>query len=92
MIIQATAQKQSPKQSLPKVNLKSNCPQAHCGTLDSYFNQMIKYHFPHTQFDQINDYKNDTYLHEKLSTKVVAEAANKNTKPMFTKTGRLIFS
>ena len=39
MIFKATPQKQSSKQSLPKVNLKSNCPEDHCGTLIS--NQLI---------------------------------------------------
>ena len=35
------------------------------------------------QFDQISDHKHDIYLHGKLSAKLLAQAANKNAKPMF---------
>ena len=40
------------------------------------------------QFNQSNDYKHDTYLFEKLFTKLLVQAASKNTNFMFTKTGR----
>ena len=53
---------------------------------------MIKYKLSHPGFGQINDHKHDIYLHGKLSTKLLAQAANKNSKFMFTKTGRLLFS
>ena len=53
---------------------------------------MIKYQLPYTQFDQISDDKHDIYLHGKLSTKLLAKTANKNTKFMFTKTGLPLFS
>ena len=49
---------------------------------------MIRYQLLHTQFDQISDYKHDS----KLSTKLLAQAANKNTNFMFMKTRRLLFS
>ena len=45
------------------------------------------------RFDQISDHKHDIYLHGKLSsnlklpTKLLAQAVNKNTKFVFTKTG-----
>ena len=50
--------------------------------------QMIRYQLLHTQFDQISDYKHDS----KLSTKLLVQAANKNTNFMFMKTRRLLFS
>ena len=53
---------------------------------------MIKYQLPHTRLDQINDHKHDVFLYGKLSTKLLSQAANKNTKFMFTKIGRLLFS
>ena len=37
IVLKATFQKQSSKQSFPKVSLKSNYPEAHCETLGSYF-------------------------------------------------------
>ena len=40
----------------------------------------------HKRFDQISDHKHDIYLYEKLSTKLLVHAANKNIKFMFTKT------
>ena len=42
-------------------------------------------------FDKISDHKHDICLCGKLSTKLLAEAANKNTKLMFAKTGRPFF-
>ena len=57
MVLKATVQKQSSKQSLPKISLKIKCPEVHCRTLDSYSNQMIKYQLPFTGFDQISDHK-----------------------------------
>ena len=44
---------------------------------------MIKCQLPHTRFDQISDNKRDIYLYEKLYTKLLAQAVNKNTKFMF---------
>ena len=52
---------------------------------------MIKCQLPHTRFDQISDNKHDIYLYEKLFTKLLAQAVNKNTKFMFKKTGRFVF-
>ena len=43
------------------------------------------------QFDQISDHKHDKHLYRKLSTKLLAQVANKNTKFMLTKTGWLLF-
>ena len=70
---------------------KSNWSEVHCGTLDCYSNQMIRYQFPCTRFDQISNHKHDIYLYGKLSNRLLAQAANKNTKFMFTKTGWLLF-
>lgn len=53
---------------------------------------MIKYQSSHTQFDQVSDHKLDKNLHGKLFTKLLTQAANKNTKFVFTKTERLLFS
>ena len=44
---------------------------------------MLKYQLPDTRFDQISDHKHDIYLYGKLSTKLLAQAANKNTKLVF---------
>ena len=53
---------------------------------------MIKYQLPDTWFDQIRGHKDGIYLHGKLSTELLAQAAKKkNAKLMFTKTGRLLF-
>ena len=52
--------------------------------------QMIN-QLPHARLDQINDLKHDIYFYGKLSTKLLAPAPNKNTKFMFTKSGRLLF-
>ena len=54
-------------------------------------NKMIMYHFPNTRFDYFVII-NITYLYGKLFTKSLAQAATKNTKFMFTKTSRLLFS
>ena len=53
---------------------------------------MIKYQLSHTWFDQINDRKHEIYLCEKLSNKLLTQAANENTKFMFMKTGPWSFS
>ena len=87
MVLKATVQKQSSKQSLPKVSLKKIAVQksiAKHWTVIS--NQIIKYQLPHTRNDQISDH--DIYLYGKLSTKLLAQVANKNTNFMFTKSGR----
>ena len=42
-------------------------------------NQTIKYQLPHTWFDQISDHKHDIHLYGKLSTKLLAQTANKTT-------------
>ena len=52
----------------------------------------MKCQLPHVQFDQISDHKHDIYFYRQLSTKLLAQAANKNTKFMFTKTGKMLFS
>ena len=36
----------------------------------------LEYQLPHTRFDQISDHKHDISLHEKLSTKILGQAAN----------------
>ena len=46
---------------------------------------------PYTRFDQISDHKHDISLYRKLSTKLLAQTANKNIKFMFTKTGQSLF-
>ena len=49
-----------------------------------FSNKTIKYQLPHTRFDQISDHKRDIYLHGKLFTKILAQAANKtNTNNSF---------
>ena len=53
---------------------------------------MINYQLPHTRFDEISDHIHDIYLYRMLSTKLIAQAANKNTKFMFTKTLRSLFT
>ena len=53
---------------------------------------LIKYQLPHKRFDQISDHKHEIYLYGKISTKLLAQAANKNTNFRFTKTGGLLFS
>ena len=52
-------------------------------------NQMIKCQFPHMMLDQISDHKHNIYFNGKLSTKLLAQTANENTKFMFTKAGQL---
>ena len=44
------------------------------------------------RLNQIRDHENDIYLNGKLSAKLLAQAANKSMKFMFTKTGRWLFS
>ena len=74
MVLQATAKKQSSKQSFPlKVTIQKSI-----WTVMS--NQMVKHQLPHTRFDQISDHKHDIYLYGKLSSKLLAQTANKNTK------------
>ena len=51
---------------------------------------MFQYPLSHTRFNQIIDHEHEIYLHEKLSTKLLTQAANKIPK-LFTKTGRLLF-
>ena len=46
---------------------------------------MVKYQLPHTRVDQISDHKHDIYLYGKLLTKLLPQAANKNTNFMFMK-------
>ena len=53
---------------------------------------MIKHYLPHTQFDKISDHKHHMYLHGKLSTKLLAQANDKDNKLIFKKTGWLLFS
>ena len=55
-------------------------------------NQMIKYQLPHWRSKQINDHKHGIYFCGELSTKLLAQAANENTKFMFAKTGKLLIS
>ena len=52
---------------------------------------MIKHQPPYTRFDQISDHKHDIYLNGKLFFKLLAQAANKNIKFMFTKTEGCFF-
>ena len=74
MVLKANFQKQSSKQSFPKV----------------ISNQMIKYLLPHTLFNQINGHKYGIYLYGKLTTKLLVLAANKNINFLFTRTGRFV--
>ena len=50
---------------------------------------MNKYWHSHANTDQISNYKHDIYFYGQLSTKVLAQAASKTTKFMFTQTGQL---
>ena len=91
--LKSTVQKQSPKQSIPKVSLKKVTVQKSIAEILTVIsNQIIKYQLPHTRFYQISDPKHDKHLYGKLPTKLLAQAANKNTKFMFTKTGQFLFS
>ena len=81
MVLEATVQEQSSKQSLPLIDRSSS-------TLN---NQMIKHQLPHMQFDQISDHKHGIYLYGKLYTKLLGQAANKNIKFMFTKLDSCFF-
>ena len=47
---------------------------------------MIKHQLPDTRFDQISDHKPGICLYGKLCAKLIAQAPNKNTKFLFTKT------
>ena len=49
------------------------------------------YQLPYRWFNQISDYKYDIYLYVMLSSKLLAQASNKNTKFTFTKAGQLYF-
>ena len=60
-------------------------------SIEELWTVISNYQLPHTQFGQINDHKHDIYLYGKLFTKLLGQAANKNTKFMFTKTGLLLF-
>ena len=53
---------------------------------------MIKYHLPRTWLNQISDHKHDIDFYGKLSTKLLAQAAYKNSKFTFTEFGRSFFS
>ena len=65
---------------------KSNCLEVRCGTLKSYF-QWNDHQLPHPRFDQISDPKlyGKLSLLGKLSTKLLAQTANRNAKFMHTK-------
>ena len=80
-------EKQSFKQSLPKVRLKTAVKKFAAELWAIISNQIISYQLPNTQLDQISDHKHGISLHGKLFTKLLAQAANKNTKFVFTKTG-----
>ena len=87
-----TAQKQSSRQSLPKVRLKKVTVKKSIVELWTViFNQIIKYQLPNMRPDQISDHKHDIYLFGKLSTKLLGQAANRNSKLIFTKTGQFFF-
>ena len=92
MVFNVTIQKQSSKQSLWNNQFEKVTAQKSIVELWAFiFNQMIKYQLPHTRFIQISDHKHDIYLYGELSTKLLAQAGNKNSKLMFTKTGKLLF-
>ena len=79
MVLNTTAQKPSSKQSLAKVKSeKVNVLNKSITEIWKIIcNQVIQ--LPHTQFDEIG----------KLSVKLLAHTADKNTKLMFTKTRQL---
>ena len=52
---------------------KSNCPEVHSETLDSYFQSNDKVSASHTRFDQTSDNKHDIYLYGMLSTKLLTQ-------------------
>ena len=84
-------EKQSFKQSLPKVRLKTTVKKFTAELWAIISNQMISYQLPNTRLDQTSDHKHDISLYGKLFTKLLVQAANKNTKFMFTKTGQFLF-
>ena len=57
MVLKVTPETSS-KQSLLKVSLKKQLSKSPLRRR-VIANQMIKYHFPHTRFDQIGDHKHD---------------------------------
>ena len=59
---------------------KSNIAEVNCRTLDMQGSSLY----------QISDYKRNIHLYGKLSTKLLAQTANKYNSFMFTKTGRLL--
>ena len=75
-------EKQSFKQSLPKVRLKTTVKKFTAELWAIISNQL-----PNTRLDQTSDHKHDISLYEKLFIKLLVQAANKNTKFVFTKTG-----
>ena len=80
-------EKQNFKQSLPQVRLKTTVKKSTAELWAIISNQIICYQLPNTQLDQISDHKHGISLHGKLFAKLSAQAANKNTKSVFTKTG-----
>ena len=86
MILKATLQKLSSKQSLSKV---SNCPEIHCRTLDSNLlsNDEVSISFPIRSSIKLVII-NMTYT----CMESYVKAANKNAKFMFLKTERLLLS
>ena len=81
------------KQPLPKVSFKKETVQKPIVELWTVIsNRMIKCQLPDMRFVQISDHKHDIWLYGKLSTKLLAQAANKNPKCMFTTIVRSLFS
>ena len=77
MVLKATTEKLSSRQSLLKANLKKAVQKYTAKLWTVISNQVIKYQLPYTQFDQISDHKYDKHFYGKLSTKLLAQAAYK---------------
>ena len=72
-----------PNNHLLKSVRKSNFPQIHCRTQGRYFGSNECVSFPiHILIKLVIINKHDIYLYGKLSTKLLVQAANKNTKFM----------
>ena len=88
MVLKATLQKKVPNNrflsQFEKVTVQKPIMELWAGIS----NQMIKYQLPHTRFNQFSDHQHVIYLNGKLSTRLLAQTANKSTKFVFTKTGR----
>ena len=59
MVVKATVQRQTSKQSHPKVSLKKELSREPPWNAMIKKNKMSRYQLSHTRFDQISDHKHD---------------------------------